>query len=47
MGRYEELRDDTVDAFEQSTGELPSDVEMGQIQMLAREYVQQEQENGK
>ena len=47
MGRYEELRDDTVEAFEESTGSLPSDVEMGQIQMLTREYVQQEQENGK
>ncbi len=47
MGRYEELRDDTIDAFEESTGSLPSDVEMGQIQMLTREYVQQEQESGK
>lgn len=40
MGKYEELRDDTVLAFEESTGELPSDVELGQIEMLVREYVE-------
>lgn len=40
MGKFEELRDDTVLAFEESTGDLPSDVELGQIEMLAREYVE-------
>lgn len=45
MGRYEELRDDTVEAFEESTGSLPSDVEMGQINMLTREYVDNEEQN--
>lgn len=44
MGKFEELRDDTVLAFEESTGELPSDVELGQIEMLVREYV--EENNG-
>lgn len=42
MGRFEELRDDVIDAFEQSTGSLPSDVEMGQINMLTREYLEGE-----
>lgn len=44
MGRFEELRDDTVNAFEQLTTELPSDVEMGQINMLVRDYVNEESE---
>ncbi len=44
MGKYEELRDDTVLAFEESTGDLPSDVEMGQIQMLVKEYIENESE---
>lgn len=42
MGEFEEMRDDTVDAFEQSTGELPSDVEMGQINMLVKDYLNEE-----
>lgn len=45
MGRFEDLRDDTVEAFEESTGSLPSDVEMGQINMLAREYVDNEEQS--
>jgi hypothetical protein len=40
MGKFEELRDDTVLAFEESTGDLPSDVELGQIQALVRDYVE-------
>lgn len=47
MGRFEELRDDTIDAFEESTGSLPSDVEMGQINMLTREYVENNEEQRK
>lgn len=43
MGKFEELRDDTVEAFEESTGSLPSDVEMGQISMLVREYVENDE----
>ncbi len=43
MGKFEELRDDTIDAFEESTGSLPSDVEMGQINMLVHEYMESEQ----
>jgi hypothetical protein len=35
------LRDDTIEAFEQSTGELPSDVEMGTINMVVREYLEE------
>ena len=44
MGRFEELRDDTVEAFEESTGSLPSDVEMGQINMLVHEYMENDSE---
>lgn len=43
MGRFEELRDDTVEAYYESVGDLPSDVEMGQINMLVREYVENEE----
>lgn len=44
MGKFEELRDDTVNAFEESTGSLPSDVEMGQINMLVHEYLESNEE---
>lgn len=44
MGKFEELRDETIDAFEESVGSLPSDVEMGQINMLVRDYL--ENDNG-
>lgn len=44
MGKFEDLRNDTIDAFEESTGSLPSDVEMGQINMLVRDYL--ENDNG-
>lgn len=37
--KFSELRDDTIAAFEESTGDLPSDVEMGQISMLVNEYL--------
>jgi hypothetical protein len=37
---YEELRDDTVDAFEESTGEVPNDYEMSVIQIGAKEMAE-------
>lgn len=43
MGKFEELRDDTIESFWESTGEPPSDVEMGQISMLVHEYLEGEQ----
>ena len=42
MGKFEELRDDTALAFEESTGEPPSDVELGEIQALVRDYIEEE-----
>lgn len=47
MGKFEELRDDTVLAYEESTGKLPEDDVLGEISMLAREYIQSEEEKGK
>ncbi len=46
MGRFEELRDDTVEAWSSmqldpdGSNPLPSDYEMGQINALVREYVE-------
>lgn len=44
MGEFEELRDDTVAAFEDSTGDLPSDIELGQINAIVRDYLAGEKE---
>jgi len=43
--KFTELRDDTVAAFEESTGDLPSDVELGQIHAIVRDYLADEKEN--
>jgi len=37
---YEELRDEAVEAFEESTGELPNDYEMAVIQIGAKEMAE-------
>ena len=39
---YEELRDDAVDAFEESTGDTPNDYEMSVIQIGAKEMTENE-----
>jgi hypothetical protein len=39
MGKFEELRNDVVDAFEESTGEPPNDYDMAEINMLVHEEV--------
>lgn len=44
MGRKENLRDDTVLAFEESTGDLPNDYEMAVINIKVDEYLDTEPE---
>lgn len=36
---FEEMRDDVIAAFEESTDQLPNDYEMGEINALTKEYV--------
>lgn len=43
MGKKDELIDDAVAAFEDSTGELPNDYEFAMIRNLAEEYVSDEE----
>lgn len=43
MGRKDELVNDTVDAFEVATGRVPNDYEHAEIKVLAREYVDREE----
>lgn len=40
MSKFEDLRAETIDAFEQSTGEAPNDYERGTIDIVVREYLE-------
>jgi hypothetical protein len=42
MGKFEELVNDTVIAFEESTGEPPQPPELGEIQAIVRDYIEEE-----
>lgn len=46
MGKKDELIDDAVAAFEESTGDLPNDYEFAVIRNLAEEYVANEEDKG-
>jgi hypothetical protein len=41
MSDYEELRDDTIAAFEDSTGDVPNDYEMANIEISVRDYLEE------
>lgn len=43
MGEFEEMKGKTIDAFEESTGQPPSDIERGQLDALVREYTNEEE----
>lgn len=42
MGKFEDLRAETIEAFEESTGEAPNDYERGTIDIVVREYLERE-----
>lgn len=42
MGRYEELRDDTVAAYEEATGQLPDTRDYVAIEEVVGDYVKEE-----
>lgn len=44
MGEKDELVNKAVDAFEESTGDLPNDYEMSVISIAAREMVDEEKQ---
>ena len=46
MGRYEELRDDTVAAYEEATGSLPDTRDYVALEDAVKDYVSNE-ENSK
>lgn len=39
---YAELRDDTVAAYEESTGKLPNDYQLAEIQIRVKDYLDEE-----
>lgn len=43
MGRYDELRDDTVAAYEESTGQLPDTRDYVAIEDAVKDYVASEE----
>lgn len=42
MARKDEIIEDVVDAFEESTGRVPNDYELAEIRAVAQEYVEGE-----
>lgn len=44
MGKFEDLRAETIEAFEESTGEAPNDYERGTIDVVVREFLESHEE---
>ena len=45
MGRYEELRDDAVAAYEESTGSLPDTRDYVALEEAVKDYVDNEEQS--
>lgn len=44
MGKFEDLRAETIEAFEESTGKAPNDYERGTIDVVVREFLESKDE---